>query len=204
MNNIFSSNEIFGINDINPASCFKDMELRYESECGKPGGPNYLREQVLRDKAGRYFMAVKCGKQASCFGKLNYGFAGREIFFPVAREALPQWIEANLYGDDYARALKEFDINVKFREKVWQFQQGSDKTQPGFIYEYLRKTNTDTYALFSTDHSYPYLGDSIAVTEPGSHKVRDDLNLYYITADTARRWAKARGMDRYTSREIFG
>lgn len=203
MNNIFSSNEIFGINDVNPVSCLKDMELRYESKHGELGDADYRREQVLR-KAGQYFMSVKCGERSSCFDSLHHDFAGREIFFPIAPEALSQWARMNLCGDDYARALKEFDTNVKFREKVWQFQQGSDKTQPGFIYEYLRKTNTDTYALFSTDCTYPYLGSNTTVTEPGSHKVRDDLNLYYITADTAQRWAEARGMDEYTSREIFG
>lgn len=204
MNNIFSSNEIFGINDVNPASCLKGMGLLYESEHGKPGTPDYRQEQVLRNEDGQYYMSVKCGERASCFDSLHHDFAGREVFFPVAPEALSQWARTNLCGGDYGCALKEFDINVKLKEKVWQYQQGSDKTQPGFIYEYLRKTNTDTYALFSTDCSYPYLGSSTTVAEPGSHKVRDDLYLYYITADTARRWAEAKGMDEYTSREIFG
>lgn len=203
MNNFFSSNEIFGIKDASQDS-LKDMQLLYESEHGKHGCPDYRQEQVLRNETGQYYMSMKCGERATCFDSLHHDFSGRNIFFPVAPKALSQWARMNLCGDDYARALKEFDINVKFKEKVWQFQQGSDKTQPGYIFEYLRKTNTDTYALFSTDYTYPYLGSSTTVSEPGSHKVRDDLYLYYITADTAQRWAEARGMDGYTSKEIFG
>lgn len=204
MNNIFSSNnDIFGIKDANQDS-LKDMQFLYESEHGKHGSPDYRQEQVLRNENGQYYMSMKCNERASCFDSLHHDFAGREIFFPVTPEALSQWAEANLYGSDYARACEEFGGDIKIKETVWEYRQGADETQPGFIYEYLRKTSADTYALFSTDCSYPYFGCSIAAAAPGSRKVRDDLYLYYITADTARRWAEARGMDRYTAREVFG
>lgn len=203
MKDYFRANEIFGIEDA-AASSLTGTKLLYESEHGKPGDSDYLREEVRRNKAGQYYMSVKCGVCACYFNNLSYDFADREFSFPVAPEALSQWAETNLYGSDYARACKEFGSDIKIKETVWEYRQGADETQPGFIYEYLRKTAADTYALFSTDCSYPYFGYSIAAAAPGSRKVRDDLYLYYITADTARRWAEARGMDRYTAREVFG
>lgn len=186
MKDYFRANEIFGIEDA-AASSLTGTKLLYESEHGKPGDSDYLREEVRRNKAGQYYMSVKCGVRACYFNSLSYDFAGREFSFPVAPEALSQWAEANLYGSDYAHACKEFGSDIKIKETVWEYRQGADETQPGFIYEYLRKTAADTYALFSTDCSYPYFGCSIAAAAPGSRKVRDDLYLYYITADTARR-----------------
>lgn len=132
-----------------------------------------------------------------------YGFAGREVIFPAAPEALAQWAREKLHGSGYARALEEFRGGARIREKIWAFQQGADGTQPGFLSEYLRKTDTGTYALFSTDGSYPYPGCRAAVVK-GSRTVRDGLYLYYITAGTAQRWAEARGMDAYTYKEAFG
>lgn len=196
-------NNIFNIKEVNASSGFKNMELLYELEHGSPGCPGYLREQVLCSKAGRYYMSVKCGEKASCFRIPSCGFAGREVFFPAAPEALALWAGENLHGDARSRAQEEFGGGAKIREKVWEYQQGADKTQPGFIFEYLRKTDTGTYALFSTDGSYPYFGCSAAVVK-GSQTVRDDLYLYYITAGAAKRWAEARGMDEYTCKEVFG
>lgn len=202
MNNNFEFEEIFGIKEAR-ASRIKGMELRYESEHGTPGNPKYLRERIYRSKTGRYYMSVKCGSNASYFRYSSYDPAGREIFFPVAPEALAEWARGNLHGGDCSRAKKEFISSVKIGKKVWEYQRGADNTQPGFIQEYLRKTDTDTYALFSTDCSCPYFW-YYAATVKSSHTVRSDLYLYYITADTARRWAEARGMDGYTYKEVFG
>lgn len=201
MSNLNSN--IFDIKEVNAPSDLKGMEILYDLEHGNLGDRNYLRERVLRDKAGRYYMSVKCGEAVSYFHSLSYDFSGREVYFPAVREALALWAKKNLQNGDYARAWKEFGRNVRLREKVWEYQQGNDKTQPGFLCEYLRKTDTDTYALFSTDSTYPYWGCSAAVVK-GSRTVRNDLYLYYITADTAQRWAEARGIDAYTYKEAFG
>lgn len=196
--------DIFGITDAGAQpDAAKSMELLFELEHGRAGRSDYSREQVLRCGTGRYYMSVKCGRKASCFGQPSYDFAGREVIFPAAPEALALWAREKLHGNDYARALEEFRGSAKIRGKVWEYQQGADGTQPGFISEYLRKTDTDTYALFSTDGSYPYPGCRAAVVK-GSHTVRDDLYLYYITAGAAQRWAEARGMDAYTYKEAFG
>lgn len=203
MSKNFNVNEIFGMKEAGAASRLKSMELRYESEHGKPGSPDYLLEQVRRSGEGRYYMSVKCGSKVSYFQCSSYDFAGREVFFPVAPETLAGWAATRLRGSDRSHALQEFNSSVRFREKVWEYQQGADKTQPGFIQEYLWRTGTDTYALFSTDCSYPYFGCSAAMVT-GRYAARGDLCLYYITADTARRWAKARGMDGYTYKEVFG
>lgn len=204
MNNYdFNPDEIFGIREAGAASRIKGMELRYESEHGKPESPDYLREQVHRSKTGRYYMSVKCGSNASYFQYSPYDFAGREVFFPVAPEALAGWAGRHLQGGDCTRAKKEFISSVRIGKKVWEYLQGADNTQPGFIQEYLCKTNTDTYALFSTDCSYPYFGCNAAMVK-GNRTVHSDLYLYYITVDTAQRWAKARGMDGYTYKEVFG
>ncbi len=195
---------IFGITDAGAQpDAAKSMELLFELERGRAGRPDYLREQALRCGPGRYYMSVKCGGKASCPGLPYYGFAGREVIFPAAPEALAQWAREKLHGSGYARALEEFRGGARIREKIWAFQQGADGTQPGFLSEYLRKTDTGTYALFSTDGSYPYPGCRAAVVK-GSRTVRDGLYLYYITAGTAQRWAEARGMDAYTYKEAFG
>lgn len=199
----FRPNEIFGIEDAAPSS-LTGTELLYESEFGKPGGPDYLREEVRRNKAGKYYMYVKRGGRACYFNNLSYDSAGQEFTFPVTPKALALWAGKRLCGSDFSRAFKGFNSNVKIKETVWEYQQGTDETQPGFIYEYLRKTDTDTYALFSTDYAYPCFGCNIAEAKQGRRKVRYDLYLYYITEDTARRWAEARGMDQYTFREVFG
>ena len=59
----FRPNEIFGIEDAAPSS-LTGTELLYESELGKPGGPDYLREEVRRNRAGKYYMYVKSGVPA--------------------------------------------------------------------------------------------------------------------------------------------
>lgn len=74
-----------------------------------------------------------------------------------------------------------------------------------YIHEVLWKTADGLYILFSTDDSYPAFGYNAPFIEFGEGGTsRDDLFIYYITPETARRWAEARGMDEETCHKVFG
>lgn len=196
---------IFGVKEA-PNFRTDGLELRYEVECGQEGDPDYLRERVYRDEDGNYFMAVKGGMDATFGFETAYHLDGREVLFSTAAKALAFWAEFGLYGEECERALNEFKIPEPGRHKtIWEYQQGVSACQQGYVYELLLKTPDNAYALLSTDASYPCFGCNMTFVECDKGGARrDDLNFYYITPETARRWAEARGMGETDCQRVFG
>ncbi len=193
--------KIFGVQETSKVN-LDGMELRYEAECGQAGEPNYSKVQVMRNEKGNYFVKVKNGPLSGVGCFLPDSLAGREVCFPSTPQALYNWAGMYLAGEDYGRALEEFQCGASVfqYEKIWKYQH--DDT-----YEFLLKTDDGSYMLFSTDSSYPCYGCNQLWTEcneDGSGDCRDDLYLYYITPEVARRWAEFRGMKEDTCQEIFG
>lgn len=192
--------KIFGVKGA-PGFSTDGLEVRYKVEHGQEGQPDYLRQQVLRDTDGNYFMDVKNGSNGAMLSlETVYQFNEPEVMFPIRPEALVRWAEINLYGEDRMRAQEEFKIpeHTNF-ETVWLHQQGN-------IHEVLWKTDGDFYVLLSTDYSYPCPGYNVPLVDfdGNSGGSRDDLYFYYIMPETARRWAEARGMDEETCQKVFG
>lgn len=189
--------EIFGVKETQGVNT-SGLTLRYEVETGQKGEPGYLLQQVLRDENGNYFMAAKGGTDARLGFETPYPLGGREVLIPIRPEALNLWAEHNLCGEECERALEEFKCPKSFEhETVWAYQQGVNAGQEGYIHEFLWKTSDGLYMLFSTDAFYPCPECNIScidLDEGGA--CREDLNLYlyYVTSETARRWAQARGM----------
>lgn len=207
MSKLIKKNDIFGVTGTS-LSGIKGMELRYKAENHETSNPNYLRQSILRDKNGNYFLHIKCGGRARIGTGNSFPIDGKEVLIPIAREALYDWAEFNLAGEEYASALEEFKRSDTFRhKKVWQYQNEVKMGQPGHVYEFLLKTDVNGYILFSTDCSYPYFAHNttwVDLNEDDSSDIRDDLYMYYVTPETARRWAEARGMDEHTCRTVFG
>ena len=199
-----SRDNIFGVKEVTESDT-KNLELRYKMNSGKRDKSNYLEQRVFRDKDGNYFMEVKGGAAAAIGPAEIYHLDGRDVIIPVRPEALATWAERNLYGEEYACALEEFKApEVLNHETVWKYQQGVKAGQQGYIYEFLWKVTSRLYMLFSTDAFYPYQGYNtpyIEFDKGGTH--RDDLYLYYITPETARRWAEARGMGEAACQMVF-
>lgn len=207
MTSEFNSDKIFGVKEGSEADT-EGMELRYEVEHREEGDPNYLRQRVYRDKDGNYYLAMKSGTTATAMlsSEVWYHPDGREVLIPVRPEALFYWARNNLHGEDYGRALEEFKAPEAFKHrKVWLYQQGAEAGQQGYVHEFLWETDGDFYVLFSTEYEYPYPGCNmpfVDLDEDGD--CRDDLYIYYVTPETARRWAEARGIGEAACRETFG
>lgn len=193
---------IFGIEEAAEAN-IEGLELRYEVEHKQEREPYYLRQRIYRDKGGKYYLAVKGGADATAMLSIEtwYYPDGREVLIPVRPEALAIWLRHNLHGDEYERALEEFKSPETLKhETVWTYQQDG-------IYEFLWKADNNLYVLFSTDPDYPCPGFNmpyIEFNEDGTDNSRDDLYIYYVVQETARRWAETRGMDEATCKEVFG
>lgn len=198
MTSEFNSDKIFGVKEGSGTNT-EGLELRYEVEHREEGDPNYLRQRVYRDADGNYYMVVKGGADATLGFGTKYPVGGREVLIPVRPEALAIWAETNLYGEEYERALEEFKVPENFRRKtVWLYQQGN-------VYEFLWKTDGGFCMLVSTEYEYPCPGCNmpfVDLDEDGD--CRDDLYIYHVTPETARRWAEARGMGEAACREAFG
>lgn len=201
LNSNHDNDRVFGVTEASEAST-EGLELRYEVEHKQEGDSCYLRQRVYRDKDGKYYLAVKGGADATAMLTLEtlYYPKGREVLIPVRPEALSIWAKHNLHGEEYERALAEFKLPENIRHKtVWRYQQG-------YVYEFLWKTDGDFCMLFSTeDAAYPCPGYNVPfidLDEDGT--CRDDLYIYYVTPETARRWAEARGMGEADCREAFG
>lgn len=207
MNSEFNNDRVFNVKEASEVDT-EGMELRYEVEHREEGDPNYLRQRVYRDKDGNYYLAMKSGTTATAMlsSEVWYHPDGREVLIPVRPEALAIWAKHNLHGEEYERALAEFRLPENVRHKtVWRYQQGAEVGQQGYVYEFLWKTDDGFYMLFSTDCDYPcpgYNSPFIDLDEDGT--CRDDLYIYYVTPETARRWAEARGMGEVVCREAFG
>lgn len=186
---------IFGLKEA-PDFSTDGLELRYETEVGQEGAPDYLRQRIYCDGHGNYSIAVKGGMNATLDLETQYYLDGREVLIPTRPEALATWAEHSLCGEECKRALEEFKVpKVHNYETVWKYQRGAETNQRGFIFEFLWKTADGLYVLFSTDNSYPAFGYNAPFIEFGEGGTcRDDLYIYYITPETARRWAEARGM----------
>ena len=195
--------QIFGGKEITEANA-EGLELRYQVEVGQEGEANYCRQRVYRALDGKYYLAIKGGPDATTMlsPEIQYYPDGREVLIPVRPEALVTWAERNLYGNEYERAMEEFGQapETYHYETLWTYQQGD-------MYEFLQRTTGDRYMLFSTDAGYPCPGYNtpyIELNEDGTGKSRDDLYIYYVVQETARRWAEARGMDEAACKEVFG
>ncbi len=208
MSTRINKKDIFGVTET-ALSSIKGMELRYKAEFHETSDPNYLQQSILRDKSGNYFLHVKGGERAriddvGAFFPLN----GKELLIPIARAALYDWASFHLAGEECASALKEFKCSDTFRcKKVWQYQNEIEMGQPGHVYEFLMKTDVNGYILLSTDYSYPCFVRNttwVDLDENNPSCIRDDLYMYYVTPETARRWAEARGMDEHTCQTVFG
>lgn len=193
----------FGVTEATKANT-EGLELRYEMEHGQEGEPYYYRQRVFRDKGGKYYLAVRGRKNATAMLSFEtwYNLDGREVLIPIRPEALAVWLRYNLYGDEYERAREEFKQAPEAYqyETVYTYQQGD-------TYEFLQRTTGDRYMLFSTDADYPYPGFNMpyfGCDENGVDNSRDDLYIYYVTPETARRWAEARGMGEAACKEVFG
>lgn len=200
------NDKIFGITEV-PEVGIEGLELRYEVEYKQEGEPYYHRQRVYRGKDGKYYLAVKGGTDATVMLTIEtwYHPDGREALIPVRPEALSIWAKHNLHGEDYERALAEFKLpeNIK-HETVWLYQQGVEANQQGYVHEFLWKTDGGFYVLFSTDCDYPCPGYNtpyIDLDENGT--CRDDLYIYYVTPETAQRWAEGRGMGEMACRKTF-
>lgn len=201
----FEKDRIFGVMDASKANT-EGLELRYEVEHGQEGDPCYLRQRVYRDADGNYYMAAKGGADATLGFETRYSLSGREVLIPMRPEAPTIWAESNLCGEEYGRASEEFKIPASFMHKdIWLYQQGITAGQQGYVYERLWKTDGGSYILFSTEYGYPCPGYNAPVLGlNGDGTCRDDLYIYYITPETAQRWAEARGMGLMADRETFG
>lgn len=195
--------KIFGLKEA-PNFSTDGLELHYEVKHGQKGEPHYLRQRVFRDKDGKHFLALKGGTDATAMLTVEtlYNPGGREVLIPIQPKALGIWAEHNLYGEEHERALdefKSFENPESFEYKtIWTHQEDC-------ICEFVWKADNDCYILFSTDPDYPYPGHGapyIEMEEGGM--CRDDLYIYYVTPDTARRWAEARGMAEADCQKVFG
>lgn len=196
-NSNFDTDKVFGVKEASEVNT-EDMELLYELDDDQEGDPKYLRLRVYRDKDGKYYLAVKGGTKASPIFELSFPICGREILIQVSPEALADWSEPLLFSDDYERAMEEFKAPEIYTCKlIWQYQQGC-------VYEFLWQTDGGLYMLFSTEYDYPYPGRDMPYLDVGSGTCRDDLYLYYVTPEIARRWAEARGMDEMACQNTFG
>lgn len=205
MNSEFNNDRVFNVKEASEAD-IEGMELRYEVEHREEGDPNYLRQRVYRDKDGNYYLAMKSGTTATAMlsVEVRYHPDGREVLIPVRPEALASWVQSNLYGEDYGRAMEEFKTPEAFKHrKVWLYQQGTEAGQQGYVHEFLWKVDGGFYMLFSTEYDYPCPGYNVPFIDEGG-ACRDDLYIYYVTPETARRWAEARGMGEMACREAFG
>jgi len=203
----YDKEKVFGVKEASEAD-IEGLELRYEVEHRKEGDPCYLRQRVYRDKDGNYYLALKSGTDATAMLSMElwYHPGGREVLIPVRPEALLYWARNNLHGEDYGRAMEEFKTPEAFEHrKIWLYQQGAEAGQQGYVHEFLWKVGDGLYMLFSTEDDYPCPGyNSPFVDLSKGSDCRDDLYIYYVTPETARRWAEARGMGEMACQEAFG
>lgn len=126
--------KIFGVKGASGFST-DGLEVRYKVEHGQEGQPDYLRQQVLRDTDGNYFMDVKNGSNGAMLSlETVYQFNEPEVLFPIRPEALVCWAEINLYGEDRMRAQEEFKIpeHTNF-ETVCQVDACNVSNQANFV-----------------------------------------------------------------------
>lgn len=205
-NSNYDKDKVFGVKEASEADT-EGLELRYEVEHGEEGGPCYSRQRVYRDKDGNYYLALKSGTAATAMLAMEtrYHSDGREVLIPVRREALATWAQHNLDGEDHGRAWEEFKTPEAFEHKtIWLYQQGAEAGQQGYVHEFLWKVGDGLYMLFSTEDDYPCPGYSspfVDLSKGGD--CRDDLYIYYVTPETARRWAEARGMGERACQKAF-
>lgn len=191
--------EIFGIKPVSAVP--EGMSILYEvTRIGE------TREQLLRDTDGSYYLAVEPEKAGdigmawmSCYA------VDRRIIIPVSREGALNWSNHNLYGDDLQSAIDEFGEYAKNFRIVWERE--SVGTGQEDVHEWLTKSAAGDFVLYSTDLGYLLSNESTMftkATEEGAVLYAVDVCVYYIPAETARRWAEAYGMDEDTYREVFG
>lgn len=196
------NDEIFGVKEV-PGFSTNSLELRYEVEYGQEGESDYLRQQIYLDENGNYFFAAKGGANATIGFETSYPLNGREVLIPVRQEALAVWAQDNLCGKEYERALEEFKLPKIKYETIWLYQQGHAVSLDNFIYEFLWKTNNGFYMLHSTKSDYPCFGYHTPLIDCQYEIWAPRMYIYYVTPETARRWAEARGMSEAACQKVF-
>lgn len=165
-------------------------------------------EQVCRDEDGRYYLTAKAveGESDARLGMGTY-FVDGQITMPISREGALAWSEPNLCGDELAAARSEFGENFpETLSLVLEFGKGSS-TDTSAPYERLCKIDAESFVLYSTDDSYPFCHGSTTLyqlAEDEAERFTKEVYVYYIPAETARRWAVSRGMDADTCEKVFG
>lgn len=191
--------EIFGIKKVSAVP--GDMDIRYEVT------KKDARERLLRDADGHYYLAAESvgdGCQAR-LGMATYTFEG-QVILPVCRESALSWSYVNLCGNELAAAMEEFGEYASFSQIIWEHNEMTGTGQED-IREWLMESESGDFVLYSTEHYYPLCdGGTIFIysAENGDTQFAGDVNVYYIPAETARRWAEAHGMDADTCATVFG
>lgn len=193
-------NKIFGIGAVSEIP----EGLRILHEATAVDG---TRDRILRDADGRYYLMAEPAEagKPSYLGMAVYSI-DRQVIMPVSRESALFWSERNLCGDEMSVAMEEFGEHVSSHHLVWEYREKThaDRTD---INEWLMVSETGDFTLYSTDDSYPFCDDStnfVRLAENGTEEFAGDIYVYCIPAETACRWAEARGMDTEAYAEIFG
>ncbi len=165
------------------------------------------REQLLCDTDGHCHLAAEPAKDGheNRLGMATYVF-DRRIVMPVSRESALSWSHYNLCGDELMAAMKEFGEYATDHQIVWEYSGAAATGQDG-IHEWLMESSARDFVLYSTDYSYPFCNGSttfVHSAEDGTEQFAGEVYVYYIPAETARRWAETRGMDADTCAEVFG
>lgn len=202
--------KIFGVKNCS-ASDIEGMERLYVSEHGDASDPKYVRQMVLRDKAGSYFLAIKGGSNAARTDSLFYPIAGRDILIPITQGCLYAWALHNLsYEEVNTDAINEFKPKDSPYRAVWRYYGEVEPGNPvhmytadlGHLFEVLLKTDSGEYRLFSTNPCYPYFcGQTMWLGEGTPYN--GEGYTFDIPKETARRWAETRDMDADTYQALF-
>lgn len=194
--------EIFGIVE-GKLSRVSGMELLCEAEDSSKG----IKYGLYRDEKGQHYIAAEGGKHACIGSNSLYRLDNRQIYLPVTPETVRLW--AQQYADPGCSRLWDgFPEEDAFTvcKTVWRFGQGTEEGQPGYIREVLMKTEAGIYKLYTTAVDYPLCFESTTwiSSDTDGTGIFADVYVHHVTPETARRWAKARGMDDNTCKDVFG
>ena len=194
-------NEIFGVKEISKAP--KKAEVLFNAMT-----VNGTSEQVCCSEDGQYYLTAKAAKDNNDarLGMGTYHVDG-QIAIPISLTSAMFWSERNLYGDELAAAISKFGENLSTTlSLVWECGADSSADTPA-LREWLFKIIGDEFVLYSTDSSYPLCNGSTTFcqfAEDETDQFVADVYVYYIPAETARRWAVAHGIDANTYEKFFG